>query len=69
MLAERCALLSAEILKSQGKYSETATLLIKMTSEVRNTGTGLGLGLGRNQPVVGSTALLLILYHRGVPQG
>lgn len=36
MLAERCALLSAEILKSQGKYSETATLLIKMTSEVRN---------------------------------
>lgn len=39
MLAERCALLSAEILKSQGKYSETATLLIKMTSEVRNTGT------------------------------
>lgn len=39
MLAERCALLSAEILKSQGKYSETATLLIKMTSEVRSTGT------------------------------
>ncbi|CAF96624.1 unnamed protein product [Tetraodon nigroviridis] len=33
VLAERCALLSAEILKSQGKYSETATLLIKMTSE------------------------------------
>ncbi|XP_061634828.1 LOW QUALITY PROTEIN: trafficking protein particle complex subunit 8 [Phyllopteryx taeniolatus] len=32
-LAERCALLSAEILKSQGKYSEAATLLIKMTSE------------------------------------
>lgn len=41
MLAERCALLSAEILKSQGKYSETATLLIKMTSEVRNMGTPL----------------------------
>uniref|UniRef100_A0A3B4F306 Trafficking protein particle complex 8 n=1 Tax=Pundamilia nyererei TaxID=303518 RepID=A0A3B4F306_9CICH len=33
VLAERCALLSAEILKSQGKYSEAATLLIKMTSE------------------------------------
>uniref|UniRef100_M4AVQ5 Trafficking protein particle complex subunit 8 n=1 Tax=Xiphophorus maculatus TaxID=8083 RepID=M4AVQ5_XIPMA len=33
MLAERCALLSAEILKSQAKYSEAATLLIKMTSE------------------------------------
>ncbi|XP_077463762.1 trafficking protein particle complex subunit 8-like [Stigmatopora argus] len=32
-LAQRCALLSAEILKSQGKYSEAATLLIKMTSE------------------------------------
>lgn len=36
VLAERCALVSAEILKSQGKYSEAATLLIKMTSEVRN---------------------------------
>lgn len=36
VLAERCALLSAEILKSQGKYSDTATLLIKMTNEVRN---------------------------------
>lgn len=35
VLAERCALLSAEILKSQGKYSEAAALLIKMTSEVR----------------------------------
>ena len=34
MLAERCALLSAEILKSQAKYSDAATLLIKMTSEV-----------------------------------
>ncbi|XP_051928708.1 trafficking protein particle complex subunit 8 isoform X1 [Hippocampus zosterae] len=33
VLAERCALVSAEILKSQGKYSEAATLLIKMTSE------------------------------------
>ncbi|XP_072246347.1 trafficking protein particle complex subunit 8 isoform X2 [Leuresthes tenuis] len=33
VLAERCALLSAEILKSQGKYSEAAALLIKMTSE------------------------------------
>ncbi|XP_030627533.1 trafficking protein particle complex subunit 8 isoform X2 [Chanos chanos] len=33
VLAERCALLSAEVLKSQGKYSEAATLLIKMTSE------------------------------------
>ncbi|KAM9383796.1 trafficking protein particle complex subunit 8 isoform 4-T4 [Pholidichthys leucotaenia] len=33
VLAERCALFSAEILKSQGKYSEAATLLIKMTSE------------------------------------
>lgn len=37
VLAERCALLSAEILKSQGKYSEAATLLIKMTSEVRKS--------------------------------
>lgn len=35
VLAERCALLSTEILKSQGKYSDAATLLIKMTSEVR----------------------------------
>ncbi|KAI4892506.1 hypothetical protein NFI96_018306 [Prochilodus magdalenae] len=33
VLAERCALLSAEVLKSQAKYSEAATLLIKMTSE------------------------------------
>uniref|UniRef100_A0A3Q3BIP9 Trafficking protein particle complex subunit 8 n=1 Tax=Kryptolebias marmoratus TaxID=37003 RepID=A0A3Q3BIP9_KRYMA len=33
VLAERCALLSAEILKSQAKYSEAASLLIKMTSE------------------------------------
>uniref|UniRef100_A0A3P9HJ53 Trafficking protein particle complex 8 n=1 Tax=Oryzias latipes TaxID=8090 RepID=A0A3P9HJ53_ORYLA len=33
VLAERCALLSAEILKNQAKYSEAATLLIKMTSE------------------------------------
>ncbi|KAF5900443.1 trafficking protein particle complex subunit 8 isoform X1, partial [Clarias magur] len=33
VLAERCALLSAEVLKSQGKYSEAAALLIKMTSE------------------------------------
>uniref|UniRef100_A0A8C6VXX9 Trafficking protein particle complex subunit 8 n=1 Tax=Nothobranchius furzeri TaxID=105023 RepID=A0A8C6VXX9_NOTFU len=33
VLAERCALLSSEILKSQGKYSEAAALLIKMTSE------------------------------------
>lgn len=63
MLAERCVLLSAEILKSQGKYSETATLLIKMTSEVRNL-----------QPAVSSTSssatsLLLILYPRVVSQG
>uniref|UniRef100_UPI00398E8401 trafficking protein particle complex subunit 8 isoform X4 n=1 Tax=Pristiophorus japonicus TaxID=55135 RepID=UPI00398E8401 len=33
VLAERCTLLSAEILKSQAKYSEAATLLIRMTSE------------------------------------
>ncbi|XP_040926107.1 trafficking protein particle complex subunit 8 isoform X2 [Betta splendens] len=33
VLAERCTLFSAEILKSQGKYSDAATLLIKMTSE------------------------------------
>uniref|UniRef100_A0A672T8F2 Trafficking protein particle complex subunit 8 n=1 Tax=Sinocyclocheilus grahami TaxID=75366 RepID=A0A672T8F2_SINGR len=33
LLAERCCLLSAEILKSQTKYSDAATLLIKMTSE------------------------------------
>lgn len=45
VLAERCALLSAEILKSQGKYSDTATLLIKMTSEVRNLSFCLPLGL------------------------
>ena len=37
VLAERCALLSAEVLKSQGKYSDAATLLIKMTSEVGTT--------------------------------
>ncbi|RXM29241.1 Trafficking protein particle complex subunit 8 [Acipenser ruthenus] len=36
VLAERCALLSAEILKSQAKYSEAATLLIRMTSEKRH---------------------------------
>lgn len=34
MLAERCVLLSAEILKSQSKYSEAAALLIRLTSEV-----------------------------------
>ncbi|XP_056132281.1 trafficking protein particle complex subunit 8 isoform X2 [Lampris incognitus] len=33
VLAERCALLSAEVLKSQCKYSDAAALLIKMTSE------------------------------------
>ncbi|XP_017311736.1 trafficking protein particle complex subunit 8 isoform X1 [Ictalurus punctatus] len=33
VLAERCALLSAEVLKSQAKYSEAAALLIKMTNE------------------------------------
>ncbi|XP_035380054.1 trafficking protein particle complex subunit 8 isoform X1 [Electrophorus electricus] len=33
VLAERCALFSAEVLKSQVKYSEAAALLIKMTSE------------------------------------
>uniref|UniRef100_A0A8C8EVA7 Trafficking protein particle complex 8 n=1 Tax=Oncorhynchus tshawytscha TaxID=74940 RepID=A0A8C8EVA7_ONCTS len=33
VLAERCALFSAEVLKSQAKYSDAATLLIKMTSE------------------------------------
>ncbi|XP_051511754.1 trafficking protein particle complex subunit 8-like isoform X2 [Myxocyprinus asiaticus] len=33
LLAERCCLLSAVILKSQAKYSDAATLLIKMTSE------------------------------------
>uniref|UniRef100_A0A8C6T4M2 Trafficking protein particle complex 8 n=1 Tax=Neogobius melanostomus TaxID=47308 RepID=A0A8C6T4M2_9GOBI len=33
VLAERCTLLSVDILKSQGKYAEAATLLIKMTSE------------------------------------
>ncbi|XP_040840792.1 trafficking protein particle complex subunit 8 isoform X4 [Ochotona curzoniae] len=32
-LAERCVLLSAEILKSQSKYSEAAALLIRLTSE------------------------------------
>lgn len=34
VLAERCVLLSAEILKSQSKYSEAAALLIRLTSEV-----------------------------------
>lgn len=34
ILAERCVLLSAEILKSQSKYSEAAALLIRLTSEV-----------------------------------
>ncbi|XP_078543490.1 trafficking protein particle complex subunit 8 isoform X1 [Lissotriton helveticus] len=33
VLAERCVLLSAEILKSQLKYSEAAALLIRLTSE------------------------------------
>uniref|UniRef100_A0A4W5KU92 Trafficking protein particle complex subunit 8 n=1 Tax=Hucho hucho TaxID=62062 RepID=A0A4W5KU92_9TELE len=33
VLAERCALFSAEVLKSQAKYSDAATLLIKMTCE------------------------------------
>ncbi|XP_070603795.1 trafficking protein particle complex subunit 8 isoform X2 [Erythrolamprus reginae] len=33
LLAERCVLLSAEILKSQAKYSEAAALLIRLTSE------------------------------------
>uniref|UniRef100_A0A8C6Y483 Trafficking protein particle complex subunit 8 n=1 Tax=Naja naja TaxID=35670 RepID=A0A8C6Y483_NAJNA len=33
LLAERCVLLSAEILKSQTKYSEAAALLIRLTSE------------------------------------
>nr|XP_056710150.1 trafficking protein particle complex subunit 8 isoform X6 [Euleptes europaea] len=33
MLAERCVLLSAEILKSQCKYSEAAALLIRLTTE------------------------------------
>lgn len=35
VLAERCVLLSAEILKSQSKYSEAAALLIRLTSEVK----------------------------------
>uniref|UniRef100_A0A8C5M9Z8 Trafficking protein particle complex subunit 8 n=1 Tax=Leptobrachium leishanense TaxID=445787 RepID=A0A8C5M9Z8_9ANUR len=33
ILAERCVLLSAEVLKSQGKYSDAASLLIRLTSE------------------------------------
>ncbi|KAG8442101.1 hypothetical protein GDO86_011047 [Hymenochirus boettgeri] len=33
ILAERCVLLSAEVLKSQSKYSEAAALLIRLTSE------------------------------------
>uniref|UniRef100_A0A8C0GT58 Trafficking protein particle complex subunit 8 n=1 Tax=Chelonoidis abingdonii TaxID=106734 RepID=A0A8C0GT58_CHEAB len=33
VLAERCVLLSAEILKSQSKYSDAAALLIRLTSE------------------------------------
>lgn len=36
VLAERCVLLSAEILKSQSKYSEAAALLIRLTSEVKH---------------------------------
>uniref|UniRef100_A0A4X1VKN5 Trafficking protein particle complex subunit 8 n=1 Tax=Sus scrofa TaxID=9823 RepID=A0A4X1VKN5_PIG len=40
MLAERCVLLSAEILKSQSKYSEAAALLIRLTSE-QNTWKGM----------------------------
>lgn len=35
LLAERCVLLSAEILKSQSKYSEAAALLIRLTTEVQ----------------------------------
>ncbi|XP_053322339.1 trafficking protein particle complex subunit 8 isoform X2 [Spea bombifrons] len=33
VLAERCVLLSSEILKSQAKYSDAAALLIRLTSE------------------------------------
>nr|KAF6472786.1 trafficking protein particle complex 8 [Molossus molossus] len=40
ILAERCVLLSAEILKSQSKYSEAAALLIRLTSE-QNTWKGM----------------------------
>ncbi|XP_054981864.1 trafficking protein particle complex subunit 8 isoform X1 [Sorex araneus] len=40
VLAERCVLLSAEILKSQSKYSEAAALLIRLTSE-QNTWKGM----------------------------
>ncbi|MBZ3872090.1 Trafficking protein particle complex subunit 8 [Sciurus carolinensis] len=36
VLAERCVLLSAEILKSQSKYSEAAALLIRLTSEKKH---------------------------------
>ncbi|EMP36724.1 Trafficking protein particle complex subunit 8 [Chelonia mydas] len=36
MLAERCVLLSAEILKSQSKYSDAAALLIRLTSEKKH---------------------------------
>lgn len=39
VLAERCVLLSAEILKSQSKYSEAAALLIGLTSEVKTLGS------------------------------
>lgn len=42
VLAERCVLLSAEILKSQGKYSESAALLIRLTSEVCKCEVSLG---------------------------
>ncbi|XP_017353379.1 trafficking protein particle complex subunit 8 isoform X1 [Cebus imitator] len=40
VLAERCVLLSAELLKSQSKYSEAAALLIRLTSE-QNTWKGM----------------------------
>ncbi|GAA6065630.1 trafficking protein particle complex subunit 8 isoform X1, partial [Tachysurus ichikawai] len=49
VLAERCALLSAEVLKSQAKYAEAAALLIKMTSEVSFTCVGVGVAEGERE--------------------
>ncbi|XP_051730753.1 trafficking protein particle complex subunit 8 isoform X4 [Ctenopharyngodon idella] len=57
LLAERCCLLSAEILKSQAKYSDAATLLIKMTSEVNHIFMGEKISLNEDSDL--RSAILL----------
>uniref|UniRef100_A0A3Q3KGX2 Trafficking protein particle complex 8 n=1 Tax=Monopterus albus TaxID=43700 RepID=A0A3Q3KGX2_MONAL len=71
VLAERCALFSSEILKSQGKYSEAATLLIKLTSEDSDLRSALLLEqtahcfINMRNPMVRKFAFYMILAgHR-----